>query len=165
MSLPLSVWVLTGLALATGLVAGVFLTFSDFVMRSLHAADPAAGSQSMQIINRKVLKSVFMVLLIGLVPVSAALTVYGLVYVTGPVGTMLMLAGLLYFIGVFVVSVVGNIPMNNALAALPEGGAAAQAYWPDYVKGWVRWNHVRTLTSAGSALCLMVAALLVAQSS
>ena len=37
-------WVLMVLALAAALVAGVFLTFSDFVMPSLFAAAPAAGT-------------------------------------------------------------------------------------------------------------------------
>ena len=163
MSLPFAAWLLLGLATATGLVAGVFLTFSDFVMRSLYAATPAAGSQSMQIINRKVYRSVFMVLLIGLIPVSAGLVLYGSLYATGPISTALILAGVLYFIGVFGVSAFGNIPMNNTLEALPEASGAAQAYWPEYVKGWVRWNHIRTVASAGSAISLMVAALLVVQ--
>ena len=56
-------WVVAGLVattVATGLVAGVFLTFSDFVMRSLRAAEPAAGMDAMQWINRVVYRSVFM---------------------------------------------------------------------------------------------------------
>ena len=67
MPIPYSVWGLIALAMATGLVAGVFLTFSDFVMKSLFAAEPAAGTEAMQIINRKVYNSIFMVLLIGMI--------------------------------------------------------------------------------------------------
>ena len=52
--------------IACVLVSGVFLTFSDFVMKSLAAANPVGGIESMQIINRKVFKSVFMVLLLGM---------------------------------------------------------------------------------------------------
>ena len=40
----------------------VFLTFSDFVMKSLFASQPATGTEAMQIINRKVYHSIFMVL-------------------------------------------------------------------------------------------------------
>ena len=60
---------LSGLLMA--LVAGVFLAFSDFVMRSLSDASPRAGIEAMQIINRKVYSSVFLVWLLGLAPVSA----------------------------------------------------------------------------------------------
>ena len=72
-------WVLAAASIAAGLVAGVFLTFSDFVMRSLGASAPAAGMEAMQQINRKVYRSVFMVLLLGLVPVSLAIAVYAAV--------------------------------------------------------------------------------------
>ena len=61
---------------ASAIVAGVFLTFSDFVMQSLAAANPAGGIQSMQIINRKVFKTVFMVLLLGMSALSPALISY-----------------------------------------------------------------------------------------
>ena len=52
--------------IAFALVAGVFLTFSDFVMRSLAATQPAGGIEAMQQINRKVFRTLFMVLLIGM---------------------------------------------------------------------------------------------------
>ena len=71
METQIILWGLVALALAAALVAGVFLTFSDFVMPSLFAAAPSAGTEAMQIINRKVYRSIFMVLLIGLIPVSA----------------------------------------------------------------------------------------------
>ena len=48
--------------IATGLVAGVFLTFSDFVMRSLSASEAIAGAEAMQEINRKVYGSIFLTL-------------------------------------------------------------------------------------------------------
>ncbi len=164
MPIPYSVWGLIALAMATGLVAGVFLTFSDFVMKSLFAAEPAAGTEAMQIINRKVYRSIFMVLLIGMIPVSAAIAAYAYLFMDGPVATFLIIGGVLYFLGVFIVSMVGNIPMNRALEALPQGGYAAQAYWPDYVKGWVLWNHLRWITALGTSICYVIGAVLLAQS-
>lgn len=163
MSIPYSIWGLIALAAATGLVASVFLAFSDFVMKSLFASQPAAGTEAMQIINRKVFQSLFMVLLIGMIPISALVAIYGYFFMTGPVATMLVVSGALYFVGVFLVSAGGNIPMNNTLEAMPLGGSAAQAYWPQYVKGWVLWNHVRWITAAGAAICYMISAVLLAQ--
>ena len=162
MSIPYTIWGLVGLALATGLVAGVFLTFSDFVMRSLATAQPAAGAEAMQMINRKVYRSLFMVLLMGMVPVSVTLAIYALLFVTGPAATALMAAGVLYFFGVFVVTAAGNVPMNQKLDAMPLGGGAAQAYWPDYVKGWTLWNHVRWVAALGATGCYIVSAVLLA---
>lgn len=47
------------IGLTSALVAGVFLAFSDFVMRGLIKATPTSGIESMQAINRPVLRSVF----------------------------------------------------------------------------------------------------------
>lgn len=163
MTLQLMMWGLAPVALATGLVAGVFLTFSDFVMRSLAASQPAAGAEAMQVINRKVYSSVFMVLLIGLIPVSALIALLAWVFLPGPAAVWLTIAGALYFAGVFLVSVVGNIPMNRVLDAMPDGGEAAQRYWPDYVRGWVLWNHVRSFSASGATICYMIAAITLAQ--
>ena len=162
MTIPFTVWGLLTLSMATGLVAGVFLTFSDFVMKSLRATEPAGGTEAMQIINREVYRSIFMVLLIGMIPVSGAVAGFAIVFVNGPVATWLTAAGALYIIGVFFVSAGGNIPMNKRLEAMPQAGAAAQAYWPDYVRGWVRWNHIRWVTALGASICYAVSAVLIA---
>lgn len=145
---------LTGVALATALVAGVFLTFSDFLMRSLRRASPAAGAEAMQVLNREVYASVFMVLLLGLVPVTALLGAYG-----AWAGRPLLMAGAgAYLLGVFAVTAAGNVPMNKRLDALPTGGPEAQRYWPTYVRGWLRWNHLRSLSATASAAAFAAAA-------
>jgi len=163
MTIPYPVWALIALAMATGLLAGVFLTFSDFVMKSLLACKPAAGTEAMQIINRKVYNSIFMVLLMVMIPVSSGLAFYACFFTAGPLATVLIISGLLYFFGVFIVSIVGNIPMNNALEALPQGSVAAQAYWPSYVKTWVLWNHLRWVSALGTSTGYVIAAILLMQ--
>ncbi|MBD3666067.1 DUF1772 domain-containing protein [Sulfitobacter aestuariivivens] len=163
MNTSVMVWGMMGTGLASALVSGVFLSFSDFTMRSLRMADPAAGSQAMQILNREIFRSLFMVLLIGLVPVAAGIGIAVSIW-TPVAGTALMLLGSVFYVfGVFGVTVLGNVPKNERLAAMPDGGVAAQAYWPDYVRTWVRWNHVRTLFSGLTAGCFVSAALLIAQ--
>ena len=63
--------------LAYALVGGVFLAFSDFVMRSLALTGGAGGVEAMQSINREVFRWIFMVLFIGLAPVSLFIAGYG----------------------------------------------------------------------------------------
>ena len=157
---PQTVWALLLLATAAGLVSGVFLTFSDFVMKSLAASRPSAGTEAMQIINRKVFRSIFMVLLIGLVPISIVTAITGYFFFEGVLSALLIFAGMLYIIGVFLVTVAGNVPMNNTLEALPQGGVAAQKYWPSYVRGWLFWNHIRWIAALAVSVCYMVSAVL-----
>ena len=48
--------------LAYAALAGVFLAFSDFIMRSLARTSGTGGIEAMQIINREVFRWVFMTL-------------------------------------------------------------------------------------------------------
>lgn len=162
MSPEFIIWSLTTASMASCLVAGVFLSFSDFTMRSLHLATPEVGSQSMQILNREIFRSVFIVLLIGMAPVTAV--VGGVALFRPPtVGALPIVVGSLsYILGVFFVTIFGNVPKNEKLAAMPDGGEEAQSYWPAYYTGWMFWNHVRTVSSFVTALCYIGAAIVIA---
>ena len=162
MSPEFIIWSLTAASMASCLVAGVFLSFSDFTMRSLRLAMPEAGTQAMQILNREVLRSVFIVLLVGMGPVATVIA--GLAFIWPPsVGAMLIVVGSLsYVFGVFGVTLLGNVPKNQKLAAMPDGSIEAQNYWPTYYTGWMFWNHVRGVFSFVTALCYIGAAIVTA---
>lgn len=150
--------------IACGLVAGVFLSFSDFVMRSLDGAKPAAGVEVMQGINREVLGSLFMVLLLAMSALSPFLLGYAYLHVAGSASVLIMTGGAIYFAGVFVVTLVFNVPMNGRLAAKDYGAAEAATYWTKtYRPHWTFWNSVRTLAAAASASCYLVACVWLAQ--
>lgn len=149
-------------ALASGLVAGVFLTFSDFVMRSLGRAAPTAGIEAMQMINREVYRSLFMVLLLGMAVASLALAVAGAVFFGGSVAAWLIAAAAAYLAGVAVVTAAANVPMNQRLDAEDPAGTAARSLWRVYLRNWTRWNHLRTLASGAAALCYIAAGLTLA---
>lgn len=137
--------------IASALVAGVFLAFSDFIMRSLSAAEPAAGIEAMQQINRKVYRSLFLVLLMGLAPVSLALAVAAFWVGYGPAAVWLSAGAVVYLFGVIAVTMAGNVPMNKRLDRMRLPDAGAGAYWQEYGLRWTRLNHLRTLASALAA--------------
>ena len=141
--------------LAYALLAGVFLAFSDFIMRSLSRTGGAAGVAAMQSINREVFRWVFMALFLGMAPGSLVLAGYGAVDLAHPAGGPALLAGLVYLVGCFGVTVVFNVPMNNALDRMDASADATRAYWAGtYVPRWTFWNTVRAVA------CLVSAALL-----
>lgn len=149
---------LTFAGLAVALVAGVFLTFSDFVMRSLAGSAPAAGAEAMQHINREVFGSVFMVLLMG--SGIAALGIAGLGVVQGGApGRWMVVGGALYVAGVMAVTVLRNVPMNERLARMDHRTDVAQDYWRHYARDWTRWNHVRSVASLAAAASYLQAGL------
>lgn len=141
--------------LAYALVGGVFLAFSDFIMRSLALTDGYGGVEAMQAINREVFRWVFMALFLGMAAVSVVVAAYGAFGASGPAGTMIMIAGLVYLIGCFGVTVFFNVPMNEALAGMELSAETTRDYWfQTYVPRWTFWNSVRT------AACVVSAALL-----
>ncbi len=145
-------------SLASGLVAGVFLAFSDFVMRSLAATAPTTGIDAMQVINRKVYGSVFIALLLGTAPAAAVIAALA-VATQAPGAAWLVSGAVIYGGGVLVVTMICNVPMNKRLDAMDQTLNSTQSYWADYAKTWTRWNHLRTASSAVATLCLIVGSL------
>ncbi|MDP3527461.1 MAG: hypothetical protein Q8S27_23035, partial [Hoeflea sp.] len=62
--------------IAYAAVGGVLLAFSDFLMRSFDRIRDRGGIEVMQVINVEILRSVFMVLSMAMVPVSAIILVH-----------------------------------------------------------------------------------------
>jgi uncharacterized membrane protein len=146
------------LALWSAVIGGVFSAFSEFIMAALKQARPAVGIEAMQQINRTVIPTQF-VSGILLIPVFAlALAAYGTTVFEGVVVVVLYLAAAAYGASVFLMTLVGNVPMNNRLAGLEPDSVEAQAYWAIYVRRWTRLNHYRTLGSILTAGLYIVAA-------
>ncbi|MEO0945371.1 MAG: anthrone oxygenase family protein [Pseudomonadota bacterium] len=150
--------------LAYAVVGGVFLAFSDFIMRSLTLTGGHGGLEAMQAINREVFRWVFMTLFLGMAAVSIALAIYGALFLSGPAGTLIMLAGLVYLTGCFGVTVFCNVPMNETLAGLDVSLDTTRDYWlQTYVPRWTFWNSVRTFACAVSAAFVLFGVLLTIQ--
>ena len=143
--------------IAYALVGGVFLAFSDFIMRSLVLTGGHGGIEAMQTINREVFRWVFMALFLGMAAVSVVVAGYGAFGLSGPAGTLVMLAGLVYLIGCFGVTVFFNVPMSEALAGMKVSLETTRDYWSQtYVPHWTFWNSVRASACLASAALLLV---------
>src|SRR5262249_10256592 len=140
-------------AIGCGLLAGVYFAFSTFIMTALGRIEQAQGIAAMKSIDSTILHSLFMPFFYGTTLASLVLLVMGFIR-RGKPGAMAMLAGgLIYVVGMFLVTVFFNVPLNNALAAVDPGSGAAATVWARFLKDWTLWNHVRTISStAASAL-------------
>lgn len=146
-------------ALGSGVIGGAFFAFSSFVMRALGRLAPAEGIRAMQSINVVVINPVFLGVFVGTALLCAVLAVLSL-RSWSDAGSSLRLAGcVVYVLGTFAVTMLCNVPRNNALAALPADTANAAAYWARYLGEWTWWNHVRTAAGAAGALLLVAAQL------
>lgn len=135
------------IGLNAALVGGVFQSFSDFVMRGLLQGAAASGVESMQGINRTVFRSLFLTTFFVLVPLTLAIAYVALTQLDGGAQRFIVFGTIIYVALVFVVTIVGNVPMNERLAKLPAASSEAAEYWKTYGRNWTRWNHVRTIGS------------------
>ena len=151
-------FILTLLAvLGCGLIAGVFFAFSTFVMKALARLAAAEGIRAMQSINVVVVRSWFMAVFIGTAVICAPLLIYSLFRLDKPAGIFLLVGSLLYLLGSFMVTIVFNVPRNEALARVAPTDSASASLWPGYVAGWTAWNHVRTAASLAAATWFSIA--------
>jgi uncharacterized membrane protein len=61
----------------------------------------------------------------------------------------------LYVAGI-VLTVAYHVPRNDALALLDPAEPRSAEAWSRYLHNWTAWNHVRTVTSIGGAVALLV---------
>lgn len=144
-------------ALGSGLVAGVFLAFSSFVMKALAKLPPPQGIAAMQSINVVVVNPLFMALLFGTAAGCLALAIQAGLRWNDPGAGWRLAAAVVYLVGVIGVTIAFNVPRNDALATLDPTSADAANVWATFVSSWTAWNHVRTIASLAAAGLLILA--------
>jgi uncharacterized membrane protein len=144
-------------ALGSALVAGIFFAFSTFVMEALSRLAPAQGIAAMQSINIVVVKSWFMAPFMGTVVTAAILALTAILLRDDPRAVWWLAGAALYVVGTFAVTIAGNVPLNDALAAVQPESSEGASVWTRYLKDWLWWNHVRTAASLAAAACFVLA--------
>lgn len=144
-------------AISVGIMAGVYFTFSAFVMRSLDAIEAPAGMLAMQSINRIIVKSSFLPIFFASTVACAALALLALLDLSASGGMWMLIGSTLYVFGMFVVTVAGNVPLNNKLEATPADGPDGAEMWRQYFAKWTVWNHVRTIACIASMIAFVLA--------
>ena len=143
--------VLLAALLASGLQAGTYFTWASGVMPGLAHTDDATFVKAMQQVNVSIVNPVFIATFVG-APLLAAV---GVVVAGGPARPWAA-AGLALAVLTVVVTAAGNIPLNDALAAIDPGAGAStlHAAREAFEDSWVRWNVLRALTSTAALGCL-----------
>ena len=54
--------------------------------------------------------------------------------------------------GTFLVTGLGNVPLNEELAAVSATDPGARDVWEHYLNRWTMWNHIRTAAAMAGAL-------------
>ena len=144
-------------ALGCGLMAGFFFAFSICVMKALGAIQPAHGISAMQSINVAVINPWFLTPFLGMAVLSVLLSIAAVLRWHEPGAGYVVAGGLFYFLGTFLVTMLFNVPRNNALAAVAATSTEGAALWADYLIAWTKWNHVRTIAALAGAASFTIA--------
>lgn len=157
-----STLVLALATVSTALVAGVFYGFSVSVNLAFARLPDAAYIKAMQAINEAIVNPFFAASFFG---ASVFLPLATVLHARRPFSRRFILlagASVIYLIGSLGVTMVGNIPLNETLAAFPLAKASPQqisAARLNFAGPWNAWHIVRTLAST-TALALVVGACL-----
>jgi uncharacterized membrane protein len=144
-------------ALGCGLVAGVFFAFSTFVMSALGRLRPSEGIAAMQSINITVINPWFMTAFLGTAAACLFLAVSALLKWNQPGAAYLLIGSLLYLVGTLGVTMVFNVPLNDALANVKPDSVDGADLWASYLTNWTFWNHVRTIAALAASVLFTIA--------
>lgn len=144
-------------AIGSGVVGGVFFAFSNFVMPAFARLPAAGGIAAMNSINVTVITPTFMTALFGTGLICLALIAAAIMGWSQPGAFWLLAGAVIYLIGNPIVTMVFNVPLNDALAAVDPASANGAAVWTNYLSDWVMWNHVRTITAIVAMACFIMA--------
>ena len=138
--------------LGSALVGGIFFAFSSFIMKALARVPPSEGIGAMQSINVVVLNPSFLGVFIGTAVVSLGAGGLALAGWGRPFAPFFLGGALFYVVGTFLVTGLGNVPLNDQFAAVSATDPAALDVWQRYLSRWTMWNHVRTAAAIVAAL-------------
>jgi uncharacterized membrane protein len=144
-------------AVASGLVAGVFFAFSTFVMSGLGRLPPPQGLAAMNSINVTAVTPAFMTALFATAAACLFLAVSSVLKWQQPGAPYLLVGSLLYLLGVVLVTIVFNVPLNDALAAVKPDTPEGARLWASYLTTWTAWNHIRTVAGLAASAFLTIA--------
>ena len=142
--------------LGSALLGGIFFAFSSFVMKALARVPSAEGIAAMQSINLVVLNPSFLGAFLGTAVISLLVAVLAVKGWESPSAPWLVAGALLYLVGTFLLTGLGNVPLNNQLAAVQANDPAAIKVWEHYLDWWTLLNSVRTVAAMCAALMFTV---------
>ncbi|WP_240467485.1 anthrone oxygenase family protein [Streptomyces salinarius] len=138
--------VLVAATVATGLMAGTFYVFACAVMPALARSDDRVYVDVMRDINEVIENAVFLPVFLG------ALVLAGLAgwQSRRAPGRWWVWAGATAYALAFLVTVAGNVPLNDALARSGDPAALRERFEDP----WLAWNAVRAALSTLATGCL-----------
>src|SRR5262245_22862378 len=111
----------------------------------------------MQSINVAVLTPIFLTTFLGTAAACVLVIIAAFLQWHTPGAVCLFGGGALYLVGAFLVTIMFNVPKNNALAAVAADDPDSASLWASYLTNWTAWNHGRATAALAAAATLTMA--------
>jgi uncharacterized membrane protein len=148
----------------TGLMAGIFFTWSNAVKPGIGKLNDIDYLSALQSMNRVILNSLFLIVFIGTIISVALVPVFHFHFYPKNIFWLLILIVIIYWVGVFSVTVFGNIPLNEILDKrnLSVMNPNDLSLLRDSIENrWNNFNLIRSISSALSFLLLIISYVLI----
>lgn len=137
--------------IGSALIGGIFFAFSSFIIKALARMPSTEGIAAMQSINVTVLNPTFLGAFLGTAAISLVIAVLAVLGWEMSSAPWFIAGGVLYLIGTFLVTGLGNVPLNNQLAAVNANAPTAIKVWEYYLERWTLLNSIRTTAAICAA--------------
>ncbi len=149
--------------ITTALMAGLFFSWSVAVMPGLSLVHNDQYLAAMQAMNRAIQNPLFLICF--MLPVALLPLVAYHYYHTGGF-VWLLVAEVLYVAGVFLVTMIGNVPINDRLDKMHLTLSTADdlhAMRMRIENTWVWLNYIRTVAAVAAIICVLYACMVKGQ--
>lgn len=138
--------------LLTGLMAGIFFTWSNAVKPGIGKLSDLEYLRALQSMNRVILNKAFIGIFLGAIIAVALVPLLHFKLFPDTIFWMFILAFVTYWIGVFGITVFGNIPLNEMLDKIN-----LESITPEEIKALrtsieVKWNNFNLIRSISSGV-------------
>jgi uncharacterized membrane protein len=140
-----------------GLSAGLFYAWLVSVIPGTRKIADMTYLETMQSINREILNPAFYLIFMGSLIMMAISTIQQ--YGSGISFWILVAATLVYLVGTFGITIIGNVPLNDTLEALNLSELSDVEiinFRKTYEKKWNRWHWFRTIFSVISFILMIL---------
>ena len=150
-------YILFATVILNALSTGFFFAWSVSVILGTKKVGDLTYLETMQSINREILNPVFFTVFFGsmlMLFVSAYLQ-----YSYRPMFWFIIASAIVYLIGTFGVTAIGNVPLNNELETLNLKGMSLsdlKNFRTYYESNWNRYHLVRAVANLGSFILLVI---------
>lgn len=161
MEFTLEQLLLVAVTVLTGLAAGLCFTWSNAVTPGIGRLDDLGYLQSFQQMNRAILNPTFFIVFFGPFILNL-INLYVFRNTESHVLWLLITASALYIFGVVLVTIFGNVPLNELLDKTDlsaASGSEIKILRERFELKWNRLHLIRTITSITSFTLLLISIL------